>query len=166
MRDTYAVHRPTLLLKTSRKSAFTTRNRKSLRLSSSGPLHQHILIWGKRIFGKPRWVKQETPISPMPRKATSLSRTYHSFLISINCADRFHSVMGPTGTGKSSVGSHGWIFPLARHLDNMSTVHQLLPGRGKGTSGSRPSIVHCGRPAFHHQSPPGRVRESQAPCPC
>ena len=52
----------------------------------------------------------------MPSRATSLSRAYHSLLISINRADRFYSVIGITGAGKSSVGSHGWIFPLTRHL--------------------------------------------------
>ena len=40
-----------------------------------------------------------------------------SFLSNFNQSrDRFHSVMGPTGVGKSSVGSHGWIFLLTRHL--------------------------------------------------
>ena len=59
---------------------------------------------------------REMSVSPMQREATSLSRTYHSPIISINRVDRFHSVMGLTGAGKSSVGSHGWIFPLTRHL--------------------------------------------------
>ena len=36
--------------------------------------------------------------------------------VPINYADPFHSVMGPTGVGKSTVGSHAWIFPLTRHL--------------------------------------------------
>ena len=101
---TRGIH-PTLLLKAYRKSSVTTRNRKSLQLSSSGPLQQH-KIWGRRIFGKPKRVKRETPVSPMPKKATSSSRTYHSLLISINRADRFHSVIGPSGVGKSSVGCH------------------------------------------------------------
>ena len=41
---------------------------------------------------------------------------YVSFSISINLADPFHSVVGATGAGKSSVSSHGWIFLLTRHL--------------------------------------------------
>ena len=36
--------------------------------------------------------------------------------IPINRADPFHSVMGATGAGKSTVGSHARIFPLPRHL--------------------------------------------------
>ena len=66
--------------------------------------------------GKVRGVMREMSVSPIQRETTSLSRTYHCPIISINCVDRFHSVMGPTGVGKSSVGSHGWIRPLTRHL--------------------------------------------------
>ena len=59
---------------------------------------------------------REMFLSPIKRVATSLFRTYHSLPISINRVDRFHSVIGLTGVGKSSVGSRGWIFPLSRHL--------------------------------------------------
>jgi hypothetical protein len=52
----------------------------------------------------------------MPRRATSLFCTNQSLLISTNRIDRFHSVMGPAGVGKSSVGSHGWMFLLTSHL--------------------------------------------------
>ena len=51
----------------------------------------------------------------MARKATSLSRLHHSLLIPIDRTDRFYSVMDPTGAGKSSVGSHHWIFLLPCH---------------------------------------------------
>ena len=61
----------------------------------------------------------------MPKKVTSLSCTYHPLLISINHTDCFYSVVGPTGVGKSSVGSHGWTFllthPLVMHVYSSST---------------------------------------------
>jgi len=43
----------------------------------------------------------EMHISAMLREATLLSHMYHSLPISINRADCFHSVMGPTGIGKT-----------------------------------------------------------------
>ncbi|EDR05917.1 uncharacterized protein LACBIDRAFT_302598 [Laccaria bicolor S238N-H82] len=59
--------------------------------------------------------------------------------------------MGPTGVGKSSVGSHGWIRLLVTYT--CLQVHQLLPGPGKGTSGSRYSCTATLQP-FVNDLPP------------
>ena len=73
-----------------------------------------------------------------------------------------HSVMGTTGSGRSTVGTYRWAISLPRRL-RWSLVHQFLPGEKCGTSWRWTRVVHFSSQAFPHSI---STRYKQTPRPC